>query len=275
MLLVTGEMPPRRYYGYLKDLGQNYVRGIAEGNGEPPDGGMWLTYSMNKEDIWVSRVPVPVRSRVETPLDESFDQMESGGFVTDWNIYSPSWARVAVVDFPSTENKSLMLSDSDPCDYARAERVFPQSKEVTVTFRLQAAQSEGGELHIELVDGKGTGAVRIKLDEEGCIQARQQRPHHEVGAYEADRWYKFTIRADTERSRFDLSVDGTTLVEDGQFVERVDSLERVVFCTGRRRWWPTTDTEIVELSDMDYGEQPERERRYYLNELRTSDHKTV
>ena len=61
LLCVNGEVPPRRFIGTYKDFGQNYVRGIAEGNGTPPDGGLWVTYSMNKEDIWVSRVPVPVR----------------------------------------------------------------------------------------------------------------------------------------------------------------------------------------------------------------------
>lgn len=272
--LVTGEVPPRRYYGYLKDLGQNYVRGIAEGNGEPPDGALWVTYSMNKEDIWVSRVPVPIRSSTQAPLDETFDDMQTDGYVADWNIYSPLWARVAVVDFPSADNKSLMLADHDPCDYACAERIFPGSKRLSLTFRLWAAQI-AGEFHIELVDGKGTGAVRVKLDADGCIQARQQKPHHEVGAYEAERWYDFTIRADTRRSRFDLIVDEVTLVQDGHFIEHVESLERVVFRTARRRWWPTTETEIIELQDMTYGEEPEPERRYYLNYVRTGDHETV
>ena len=38
--LVNGEVPPRRFIGRFKDFGLNYVRGIAEGNGVPPDGDM-------------------------------------------------------------------------------------------------------------------------------------------------------------------------------------------------------------------------------------------
>ena len=36
--------------------------GVEEGNGHTPGPDLWDTYSMNKEDIWVTRVPVPVRN---------------------------------------------------------------------------------------------------------------------------------------------------------------------------------------------------------------------
>ncbi|MCP4645644.1 MAG: hypothetical protein GY851_34685, partial [bacterium] len=36
MLLVHGEVPPRRFFGRWKDYGPQYVRGIVEGNGTPP-----------------------------------------------------------------------------------------------------------------------------------------------------------------------------------------------------------------------------------------------
>ena len=48
--------------------------------------------------------------------------------MTDWNTYSPRLAPVSIVDFPSAANKSLELQDKDPYDYARAIRVFPETK---------------------------------------------------------------------------------------------------------------------------------------------------
>lgn len=272
MLLVNGEVPPRRYYGYLKDYGQNYVRGICEGNGTPPDGGMWLTYSMNKEDIWVTRVPIPLQSVAIQHVNDDFNALGVDKFIPNWNIYSPAWARVKVVPFPSEADKSLMLSDQDPCDYARAERVFPESQQITITFKLMAAQNSGGELLIDLVDRQGTSPVRIKLDGEGQIQARYHKPHHEVGTYSAEKWHTFTIHADTQRSRFDLLVDDELLVGNGLFVKKVASLERIIFRTDRRRWWPTSETEIVEIDDIGYGEEAVELRRYYLNYLRTQPH---
>ena len=45
-----------------KSRGPQYVRGMQEGNGIPKDSDMWVSYSMNKEDIWVAHVPVPVKT---------------------------------------------------------------------------------------------------------------------------------------------------------------------------------------------------------------------
>ena len=36
LMLLNGEVPPRRFFGRAKDFGLQYVRGIAEGNGRPP-----------------------------------------------------------------------------------------------------------------------------------------------------------------------------------------------------------------------------------------------
>src|SRR5205085_2851239 len=42
MLVVHGEVPPRRFRGRWKDFGPQYVRGIEEGNGTPPGDVMWV-----------------------------------------------------------------------------------------------------------------------------------------------------------------------------------------------------------------------------------------
>ena len=59
LLLVNGEISTMSYGGYYKSYGPQYVRGIQERNGKPVDGKLWVAYSMNKEDIWVSSIPVP------------------------------------------------------------------------------------------------------------------------------------------------------------------------------------------------------------------------
>lgn len=59
MRIVNGERPPLRYPGLYKAEGPQYVRGISEwsSDGSWKDDGVWVSYSMNKEDIWVTRVP--------------------------------------------------------------------------------------------------------------------------------------------------------------------------------------------------------------------------
>jgi len=63
MCLIQGELPIQRYAGLRRSIGPQYVRGISHwaDDGSRSEKVMWLVYSMNKEDIWVSRVPMPGR----------------------------------------------------------------------------------------------------------------------------------------------------------------------------------------------------------------------
>jgi hypothetical protein len=63
MRIVNGELPPMRFAGRYKVLGPQYPRGISEwsSDGSRKDDAVWVAYSMNKEDIYVSRIPEPGR----------------------------------------------------------------------------------------------------------------------------------------------------------------------------------------------------------------------
>ena len=63
--------------------------------------------------------------------------------MTDWNIYSPLWAPVTL------DGKWLRLQDKDPFDYAKVERKIPASKELKISFDLQAGQNDKGKVTIE------------------------------------------------------------------------------------------------------------------------------
>src|SRR6266496_1507183 len=125
LLLVNGEITSMRYGGAYKSYGPQYVRGIQEMDGTPPDGNVWVTYSMNKEDIWISKIPVPVSDKVSSRVNDVFASMKEDQELTWWNIYSPLWCKAAIEKNGS--NRALSLTDSDPFDYAKAERIFPSS----------------------------------------------------------------------------------------------------------------------------------------------------
>src|SRR5690606_13620507 len=93
LLLVNGEISAMRYGGAYKSYGPQYVRGIQEGDGLPPDGGLWVSYSMNKEDLWVAKIPVPVQ---ESTDEDAADDFGKAGTLNKWNLYSPLWASVSV-----------------------------------------------------------------------------------------------------------------------------------------------------------------------------------
>lgn len=235
MACVHGEVPPQRFRGGAKDVGPQYVRGIAEGNGNPPGDNFWVTYSMNKEDIWVSRVPVPVRLKVYKRVNDNFDKMSTGGIVTDWNIYRPKWAPVSVVEFPSTANKSLELQDKDLYDYARAVRVFPESTKATIEFKVLAKQTNTGRLEIELLSAKSKRPVRIVLADDGWIKAVDGTRTVKVIKYSKNTWLSFAIQVDALAGKFSLVINGKNILDNAAFAEQAASVERLSFRTGRFR----------------------------------------
>jgi len=234
MLVVEPEVPFRRYPGLAKDNGPQYVRGIAEGNPQPPDGAMWLIYSMNKEDIWVSRIPVPIRGSVTHPVNDTFNHMTPGGVVTDWNIYSPRWAPVEVVNFPSDQNKSLELKDGDPYDYARAVRVFPAGKKGELTFKVLPRQTDG-ELDVDLDDAHGRRPVRIMLATNGEVEIANGSQTVKAASYTPGKWMAFKIDYDAVNGKFSVAIDGKPVLRDAAFAEPVQALQRISFRTGPHR----------------------------------------
>jgi hypothetical protein len=250
MLCVQGEMPPRRFAGYDKDLGSQYNRCVEEGNGQTPGADLWVTYSMNKEDMWVSRIPVPVRERVTESVHDTFDNMSTGGPVTDWNIYSPKWAPVRVVEFPSASNKSLQLQDKDPYDYARAVRVFPESTAVRVHFKFHAKQNDTGRLEIELCDRFGNRPVRLAFEPDSSLRAVNGGNASRLATYQPDRWYEIEVQADTKTGLFSVTIDNKPLLADARFAEYSKSIERISFRTGTYRTQPNRKTISDKLPDL-------------------------
>ena len=268
LLYIVADSSPRRFAGNHKDFGLQYVRGIAEGNGKPPGDDLWVTYSMNKEDIWVSRIPVPVHSTVAGPVHDKFDELSAGGPVPDWNITSPLWSAVRVAAFPSEQNKSLELADRDPYEYARAVRVFSEGTQTEVSFKVLAKQNDSGRLEIELLDRFGNRPVRLMLTNGGEIEAENGGTTAQLGSYAHDRWYLVRIEANAKRDRYSVWIDGKPALLDARFAESVLSVERISFRTGAYRPNPsrTTDPEKI-LDDLPHPDDPEREAVFYIDDV--------
>jgi Sialidase-like, CBM domain len=237
LLAVHGELPDQRHVGGFKNLGAQYVRGIAEGNGTPPGDACWVAYSVNKEDIWISRVPVPIRGSVGHWVDDTFEDQPVGSMPDDWNLYVPKWTRVQVVDAGGAAGHALELLDQEPYDYARAVRVFPQTHGVDVSFKVLARQTDA-RLEIDLMDAHGLRPVRLAFEEDGRLWACHEGIWKDAGRYAAGRWISIglTIAKNPRSDHAVLTVDGRqplgrTLV----FSDPARTVERLSFRTGRYR----------------------------------------
>ena len=267
LLLLNGEITTMRYGGNYKSYGPQYVRGIQEGNGSPPDGGTWLSYSMNKEDIWVSRVPVPVADRETRDLDEDFTNVPRGNMPEGWNIFSPAWAPVSVQDVDGIH--FLVLKDRDPFDYARVDRLFPASRKGEVEFTLMAGQKDHGQLEVELQDRRGNGALRMVLDDELGISVKDGYRMSKVMDFDPGELYDFRITFSTPDRLFSVYVNGE-LKMTRHFYAPVHSLERICFRTGMIRRFPDVDTPTDQDFDVEDPGKIDPEAVFYLKSLKTS-----
>ena len=257
LLLVNGEITSMRYGGAYKSYGPQYVRGIQELDGKP--GNMWVSYSMNKEDMWVSKIPIPVKDKEIKHIDEDFSNAST---INNWNIFSPLWCRVNI------ENKTLALHDADPFDYAKAERVFPNSKKLGVEFSVTSKQNDFGLLEIELVDAKGTPCLRLMFDSSGNILTKQGYRNKSLGKYSSGEMLSFQMELNTATRFYTVSINGKNPSNNLCFAP-VESVERIVFRTGITRRFPDADTPTDQDYDLPNADAKTKEAVYLIHYLKT------
>jgi hypothetical protein len=235
MLCLHGEVSPIRYQGIHKNIGTQYVRGIVEGNGNPPGSAMWNTYSMNKEDIWVSRTRVPIEGTVDRQVNQDFEQAESEADLALWNLHVPVWAPVMIATDPyDAGNRCLALKDEDPYEYALAERAFPESRQVTIRFRANMQEIGHALLEAEVHSRTGRRVLRLRFDPD-WLSLDLLKVEIDPLRIDTGRWYAVTLRLDCAKGLYDLALDGEWVKRDVPFAEDVETVERIVFRTGSWR----------------------------------------
>jgi len=234
---VHGEVTPMRYSGNEKSWGPQYLRGIMPGNGTPPDGNMWLAYSVNKEDMWAMRVTAPLLDAEVNHVNEDLTQYDRLSQLDRWNIYSPLWAPVSIeqVALPGQESNQrtsvLRLADWDPYDYAKAERFFPESEVITVEFSVIPVQNNTGALCVELQNSENYAATRVTFDADGRIRLKRNYKSADLGAYEPGQTYTIKLEANAKTQQVAASVNGKR-PSNNTLYGQVDNFSKVVFRTG-------------------------------------------
>jgi hypothetical protein len=261
--LVNGEVTPLRHGGQYKSYGPQYVRGIENNESltshpSPLTSDLWVTYSNNKEDMWVSRIPVPVRMEATTHANGSFSQFSTLSQLTDWNLYSPQWAPVAL------QGEWLQLSDCDPYDYAKVERMIPNTKELEVEFDLKTAQNTYGELDVEFLDDGGNVCSRIVVDSTGVIRVKGGARYGTLlKYYEAGTTYHIKAVLSTSLHRAVYYLNGKKACER-QFDTPVESICRIVFRTGMPFDKPDINTPADQDFDMPRADESDPEASFAI-----------
>ena len=267
LLLVHGEITSMRYGGSYKSYGPQYVRGISEGDGIPPDKNLWVTYSVNKEDIWVSSIPVPVKEKATADVNDVFDKLPAGKEMQNWNIYSPLWAPVSIEKMVDG-TRALLLRDKDPFDYAKVERVLPEAKKLSASFSIIPHQSDKGLLDVEFQNAKGSAGIRISFDSTGSVRVKAGYRYKDILKYKAGEQYDMKVEADVNDRSYTLFINGKN---EGKFLffAPLDTIQRISFRTGDVRRFPNADTPTDQMYDLPNGNAVNEVSGFYIKSLIT------
>lgn len=231
---IRGDVPPMRYSGHAKNPGVQYFRGIIEGNGDPPGNYMWVVYSVNKEDIWISRITIPVLGEVSSDEDiqENFENINDIGEMDRWNIYIPYWGDVRVVS--EGGNKYIELVDEEPYDYTYIERIFSKASRKHIEFRFRAPKlPDGLAVEIEVQNQKGERALRLKV-QNGWLWFNIDQVSVEPAKIKVDRWNHVSLYIDCDRGIYKINLNNS-YIKEVPIPTGLKYVERIVFRTGPYR----------------------------------------
>lgn len=263
--LIHGELTDLRYGGQYKSHGPQYVRGIEATDRKPSPGDpLFITYSMNKEDIWVARIPVPIRTKAMLHADDDF----SGKGVLDrWNIMSAVQAPVRI------ENGQLTLADRDRFDFAKAERVIPATRCLEAEMTVTPMQDNHGELLLELLDEHGNACTRLTFQPDGMLTVKTGARYNNVlKSYTAGKAYALRLQCNLDTRMVTIWVDGKKTGPKMLFAP-VTSITRLSFRTGGRRTEPTIDSpaDTPAYQDLPGAGATDSLAVYHINNVRTRD----
>ena len=193
---------------------------------------MWLTYSSNKEDIWVARVRTPIAGSVSDHLNEGFEGYRKTSDMELWNLYLPKWAPVSLESDPwDDQNQVLQIMDEEPYDYAKVERHIPSSKRVRISFRVMQKQIGLNGLEFEAQTARGIQPMRLWWSPNqigfDCAGTEVERTSIQLG-----RWHQIELELDCDEEEYSVSIDGKVIHAALDLEENPEAIERLVFRTG-------------------------------------------
>lgn len=255
MRLVHGQVPRIRNNGFWKDLGPQYMRGIAEGilceENRPQDLDMYLTYSVNKEDIWFAQIPVPIEDESQREWKE-FPALPLHR--RNWNEYTPKWVSVQSIQRQGIDFPILEVKDREPMDYSVLERVLVPAKHRILEMSLIPQKVQEG-IYLELMDAKAAVAVRLVFRNNGILYARTVTELNVI-PYECEREIKINLDVDCRNFEYTIEINDTPICNSEgnmvkwKFMQAVNETSRFSIRTGSRKDSITLETIPDRLSDV-------------------------
>jgi hypothetical protein len=145
-----------------------------------------------------------------------------------------------------------VLRDSDPYDFAKAERVFPVATHMEAEFSVTPGQADRGELQIEMQDERNMAAVRLWFAADGNLEAKAGARVKKVMSYKAGETYVIRVTLNTGTRMYTVNVNGKDELTQ-LFFQPVESFGHIVFRTGEARHFPTADAPPEAETDLPHA----------------------
>lgn len=231
LLAILPEVSPCRYEGKLKNLGPQYMRGITEANEAPDDMAMWIVYSVNKEDMWISRIPVPVKAVWTEDVEDDMSLISDETLRNTWNLYVPSWNQAELCTVNGT--RALKLTDCDLYNRTRAMRCFRPGSLVKAVVRLMVEALPRDKFSMFLQDGHGQNIISAVVRSDGWICMRNAGLETPLCEYRTGQEIEISIMTDAVENRVwvEAFCGQNHGKAAGYAAASVYQLERMVFAT--------------------------------------------
>ena len=246
------------------------MRGITEANISPKDQAMWLVYSVNKEDIWVARVPVPAVSSEMEDVKERMADLTEKEVRNRWNLYVPSWNRAELFTEEDGDT-GLLLTDFDPYDRTRAMRLFRAGTRVEVETRLKVKKISQSPVSLFLQDRKGQTVASVLLRQDGWICMHNGGFDTLLSRYSLNEEVRIWITADCVENSVELCIfcNGEEKKVAGATAASVHEIERIVFATKYSLPWQGLEVngKLGTIGDLPDSDQMQEETAFSILEL--------
>lgn len=231
---ILPEIAPCRYAGGMKNLGAQYMRGISEANRQPEDRAVWVAYSVNKEDMWITRFPVPVKVKETGAVRDDMNKMTEETLRDTWNLYVPAWGGAELA--PAGQKNGLCLSDWDPCNRVMAERLVPEAETLCIRAVLRVQQLKEDKISYALQDPGGRTALCLVFTPDGRLCVHSGGVDQTICGYETGRDYELELRISCREFTYSVAVreSGSSLTageKSGVLGNCVKRIDRAVFAS--------------------------------------------
>ena len=267
---ITPEVSPHKYAGLYKNLGPQYIRGIAESNPKPADGRLHLAYTVNKEDVWTSSTAVPITAFETEEIHEDFSACHTGRLPYDWNIYAPVWSSVCIEK--EGEKNVLSLYDADPCDRCRAMRIMPEYRKFRAEMLIAVnILDERTAYTIDFEDIEGKNPVRIIFRKNNEMIVKNGGRYDFFTNYISGKEARLIIEASCGTNQFKVEFEQKQIhcKETFQFSNSVSKVQRILYSSKTTLPFNTLEDcgKWGDLGDIAGADEKMSESRLYISKL--------